>query len=193
MDKKKLDKINKIIEEFKPIKREETEPSFIKVKAYNYTLKNGDTQKREQIVKGSKDGSAVIVVPYIGNKLLLVIEPRVFTKRGVSVGFPAGYIEKDETPYDAALRELEEETGLVPKKLVEVDAFYQDEGCSAAYNHIFIAYNCKHTKEQHLDEGEYIKYMEFTLEEANELEEMGYINSSNCKLALSRARKDGVK
>ena len=94
MDKKKLDKINKIIEEFKPIKREETEPSFIKVKAYNYTLKNGDTQKREQIVKGSKDGSAVIVVPYIGNKLLLVIEPRVFTKRGVSVGFPAGYIEK---------------------------------------------------------------------------------------------------
>ncbi len=193
MIKKKIENIEKIIEEFKPVKREETEASFVKVKAYNYTLNNGDVQKREQIIKGSKDGSAVIIVPYIGNNLLLAIEPRVFTKRGVSVGFPAGYIEKDETPYDAALRELEEETGLVPEKLVEVDAFYQDEGCSAAYNHIFIAYNCKHTKEQHLDEGEYIKYMEFTLDEANELEEMGYINSSNCKLALSRARRYGVK
>ena len=189
MDKEKLERIDKIIEEYKPIKREEVEPSFVKVKAYNYTLNNGMVQKREQIIKGSKDGSAVIIVPYIGDNLLLVIEPRVFTKKGVCVGFPAGYIEKDEDPKDAALRELKEETGLVPERIVEVDAFYQDEGCSSAYNHIFIAYNCKKEYDQHLDEGEYIKYMEFTLDEADELESKGYINSSNCKLALARARK----
>ena len=189
MIKKKLEQIDKIIEEFKPISREETEPSFIKVKAYNYTLNNGKVQKREQIVKGNKEGSAVIIVPYIGDNLLLVIEPRVFTKKGVCVGFPAGYIEDNETPLVAALRELQEETGLVPEKLVEVDAFYQDEGCSSAYNHIFIAYNCKKKYEQTLDPGEYIKYMEFTKEEAFELEELGYINSSNSKLALSKVRK----
>ena len=189
MDKNKKELIDKIIEEFKPIKREETEPSFVKVKAYNYTLNNGQVQKREQIIKGSKEGSAVIIVPYVGNNLLLVIEPRVFTKKGVCVGFPAGYIEKDEDPKDAALREVKEETGLVPESIVEVDAFYQDEGCSSAYNHIFIAHNCKKEYEQDLDPGEYIKYMEFTLEEAEELESEGYINSSNCKLALVRAKE----
>ena len=189
MIKKKLDEIEKIVHDFQPIKKEESNPGFIKVKAYNFTLNNGETQKREQINKGDKEGSAVIIVPYIGDNLLLVIEPRVFTKRGVSVGFPAGYIENNETPLVAALRELQEETGLVPERLVEVDSFYQDEGCSSAYNHIFIAYNCKKKYEQHLDKDEYIKYMEFTLEEVNELEDLGYINSANSKLALAKVRK----
>lgn len=193
MLQKKLDKIDKIIEEFKPISREETTPKFIKVKAYNYTLNNGKVQKREQIIKGSKEGSAVIIVPYIGNNLLLVIEPRVFTKKGVCVGFPAGYIEDNETPLVAALRELQEETGLVPGRLVEVDSFYQDEGCSSAFNHVFIAYDCKKLYEQNLDPGEYIKYMEFTENEADELEKLGYINSSNSKLALARVRERRIK
>ena len=193
MFKKKIEQINKIVDEFKPISREETEPSFVKVKAYDYTLNNGQVQKREQIIKGSKEGSAVIIVPYIGNNLLLIIEPRVFTKKGVCVGFPAGYIEDNETPLVAALRELQEETGLVPERLVEVDSFYQDEGCSSAFNHIFIAYNCKKKYEQHLDEGEYIKYMEFTENEADELEKLGYINSSNSKLALARVRERRIK
>ena len=193
MFKKKLEQINKIVDEFKPISREETEPSFVKVKAYDYTLNNGEVQRREQIIKGSKEGSAVIIVPYIGNNLLLIIEPRVFTKKGVCVGFPAGYIEDNETPLVAALRELQEETGLVPERLVEVDSFYQDEGCSSAFNHIFIAYNCKKKYEQHLDEGEYIKYMEFTENEADELEKLGYINSSNSKLALARVRERRIK
>ena len=193
MIKKKLEQIDKIIEEFKPISREETEPSFVKVKAYNYKLNNGQVQKREQIIKGSKEGSAVIIVPYIGNNLLLVIEPRVFTKKGVCVGFPEGYIEKDESPEMASLRELKEETGLVPNRLVEVDAFYQDEGCSSAYNHIFIAYDCKRLYEQNLDEGEYIKYMEFTEKEADELEKLNYINSSNSKLALAKVRERRIK
>ena len=193
MIQKKLDKIDEIITEFKPISREETTSEFIKVKAYNYTLNNGKVQKREQIIKGSKEGSAVIIVPYIGDNLLLVIEPRVFTKKGVCVGFPAGYIEDNETPLVAALRELQEETGLVSERLVEVDSFYQDEGCSSAYNHIFIAYNCKKKYEQNLDPGEYIKYMEFTENEADELEKLGYINSSNSKLALARVRERRIK
>ena len=189
MDSKKLKKINKIIKELQISSKEETNPCFIKTKAYTFTLNNGFKLNREKIIKGGKDGSAVIIIPYINDNLLLVIEPRVFTKAGVGISFPAGYIEEGENPTKAALRELKEETGLVPEKIVEVDSFYQDEGCSSAYNHIFIAYNCKKVSEQNLDKDEYIKYMEFTIDEVFELEEKGLINSANTKLALSKIKR----
>ena len=189
MDSKKLKKLKKIIKDFQIFSKEETIPSFIKTKAYNFTLNNGFKLSREKIIKGNKDGSAVIIIPYINDNLLLVIEPRVFTKTGVGISFPAGYIEEGEKPVEAALRELKEETGLVPEKLVEVDSFYQDEGCSEAFNHIFIAYNCKRVSKQNLDKDEYIEYMEFTLDEVLELEDKGLINSANTKLALSKIKR----
>ena len=189
MEGQKLEQLNQIIEEFKTKRIIDAKPSFIKTKAYYFTLNNGKMVKREQIFKGERDGSAAIIIPYVGDNLLLVVEPRVFTKEGVGVGFPAGYIEPYEDPKDAALRELREETGLVPEKIVEVDSFYQDEGCSSALNHIFIAYNCKKIYDQKLDKDEFIKYMEFTEDEVYELEKMGYIMGVNSKLGIARLRK----
>ncbi len=188
MKKDKLEDLLKIINEFQIIKKVETDPSFIKTNAYEFTFRNGLSQKREQIVKGKKDGSAAIIIPYIGDNILLVIEPRVFTKMGVAVGFPAGYIEEGEKPVEAALRELREETGLVPERIVEVDSYYQDEGCSSAFNHIFIAYNCTFKYPQDLDKDEFIKYMLFKEEEVFELEDMGYISSANSKLGISKIK-----
>lgn len=188
MEGQKLEQLNQIIEEFKTKNIIDAKPSFIKTKAYYFTLNNGKMVKREQIFKGERDGSAAIIIPYVGNNILLVVEPRVFTKEGVGVGFPAGYIEAYEDPKEAALRELREETGLVPERIEEIDSFYQDEGCSSAFNHIFIAYDCKKVYEQELDKDEYIKYMEFTEEEVFELEDKGYIKGCNSKLGIARLR-----
>lgn len=190
--KEKLEELKSIVESLKTIeiiKRDvKQENRFIQSEAYYFKLNNGRTIPREKLTKGKKDGSASIIMPIVGDEVLTVIEPRVFTELTVGIGFPAGYIENGEEAYVGALRELKEETGYVPSKMIEMDSFYQDEGCSSALNHIFLALDCKKVSDQKLDKDEIVKYMLFKYEELFELENLGYIKGSNSKLALEKSK-----
>ena len=191
--KEKIKELKKIVEELKVVSRKKQivspDKKFLQSEAMNYVLNNGKTITREKLIKGSRDGSAAIIVPEINGEFLTVIEPRVFTKLTVGVGFPAGYIENGEKAIEGAFRELREETGCVPKKIKLIDSFYQDEGCSAALNRIYLATNCIKCYEQKLDKDEIIKYMTFNYEELKELEKMNYIMGVNTKLALEKIKK----
>jgi len=192
MRKEKLEELKDYIETLRTISRSKIVKGsyFLNREAYRCTLNNGVVITREKLIKGNNNGSAAIIMPVTKEKeVLVVVEPRVFTKETVSVGFPAGYLEQDESIYDGARRELREETGYVSKKLILLDSFYQDEGCSEAYNYSFIALDCEKKYPQNLDADEIVRYMTFNLEELYELENLGYINSANSKLTLSRAKK----
>ena len=192
MREEKIEELEKIIDSLKTIKKEKLtkEPRFIRSEVYRCHLNNDKTITREKILKNNKDGSAAIILPVTSdNNVVLTVEPRVFSKRTVGIGVPAGYIEDGEDSYVAALRELEEETGLVPDKLTKMGGFYQDMGCSSAYNETFLATGCKWLKNQNLDESEYIKYFECTYDEALELVDMNYIEGCNAVIALNKAKK----
>lgn len=192
MRREKQEELEGIIEKYKTIEKKKIDvPSkFIKSEVYRCTLNNGKIITREKILKQGKDGSAAIVLPVTkDNDVILTIEPRVFSKRTVGIGIPAGYIEEDEASYIAALRELEEETGYVPNEMISLGGFYQDMGCSSAYNEIFLALGCEKKKEQNLDNGEYIKYFDCTYDEALELINDGHIEGCNAIITLGRAKK----
>ena len=60
-----------------PVKRK----GFINVEKYMVELARGDVVVREKIVKGGRDGSAVIILPLTeDNNTLLVVQSRAFTK-----------------------------------------------------------------------------------------------------------------
>ena len=192
--KEKLEQLREIVENLKVIevqeKSVELKNKFLQSTSYKIKLQNGRIIIREKLIKGGKDGSASIIVPVTNDKEFLVaIEPRVFTELTVGVGFPAGYIEPGELPYKAALRELQEETGYSSEQVTLLDIFYQDEGCSAALNHIYLAENIKKVSEPSLDEDEIIKYLFFNYEELFELERLGYIKGCNTKLSLEKIKR----
>ena len=94
MRSKKLEEIKKYIEELKAIKIElsnQEKNKFIEGIPYEITFKDGRTITREKLSKNKKDGSAVIILPVLkSGEIIINIEPRVFTKETVSIGFPAG-------------------------------------------------------------------------------------------------------
>lgn len=192
MRKEKLNELKKYIEELKTIsyKKSNIDSKFLSIENYEYKLNNGHVIKREKLLKNKKDGSAAIILPITeNNEIILAIEPRVFTRKTVDVGLPAGYIEENELPVLSAIRELEEETGYTSNNLELLGSCYQDQGCSAAYNFYYIAFNCKKVKEQNLDEGEFIKYILVNFEELDELIDMGYITGLNSVYAIEKGKK----
>lgn len=194
MRKEKLEELKYYLETLKTIEftKKNKEPSFIKSEVYDCKLNSGEIITREKLLKGNKNGSAAIVLPITtDNEVILVIEPRVFTKKTVGIGLPAGYIEDGEKAIDSARRELKEETGYEAKELISLGGFYQDMGCSSAYNECFLATNCVKTGNQKLDESEYIKYFKCYFQEALELIDLGYIEGSNAIITFEKVKKLG--
>lgn len=191
MRKEKLEELNSYIEELKTVKKVKSNinPSFLTVERFDNQLNNGLTISKEKILKGGKDGSAAIILPLTKeNETILVVQPRINTKETVSIELPAGYIEENELPDLAAKRELLEETGYVPEEIKLLTSYYQDQGCSSAYNYSFIGLNCIKKYKQNLDKDEIIKYFECSYEEAIELAEMGYIKDVNSLITLEKSK-----
>lgn len=192
MRKEKLDELNEYVELLKTKRKELIEKTgdFINVNKYLVELNNGEVITREKIVKGNSDGNASIVLPVtVDGNVILVVQPRVFTRSGVGIELPAGYVDENEDYEVAARRELFEETGYVPESVRLLGEFYQDQGCSSAYNKSFLAEGCRKIGSQSLDSSEFIKYFECSVDELYELVELGMINDLQSQYTIEKAKQ----
>lgn len=113
---------------------------------------DGSVWEREVVTYG---GSASVVIPYYQGKFVFVKQFRP-TVEDFLFEFPAGRIEENESPIDCARRELEEETGLIPKNLNFIIEFYPSPGFVDEKLYMFFADEFEKGT-IHLDEGEEVK------------------------------------
>lgn len=192
MRAEKLRELHSYIEELKVKKMEllEKNGQFLTAERHIIELNNGEVLQREKLLKTGKDGNASIILPITNDgEVLLVVQPRVFTSEGVLVELPAGYVDEGESYEESARRELFEETGYVPEKMTLLGSFYQDQGCSGAYNQAFLAKGCKKIGRQHLDGDEVIRYFKCSYDEMLELVSMGMIGDCQSQFAIERSRQ----
>lgn len=142
---------------------------ILSVKLSTVELPDQKYSKREIVLHDN----AVAVVAIHEDKILLVKQYRISVDK-VIYEVPAGMIEHDENPKDAALRELEEETGYRAKNIEYLTEFYSTPGFCTEKLSIFYAKDLEFVG-QNLDEGENLEVVEIPIDEAMGMIESGEI------------------
>ena len=159
------------------------EGRIINLRVDKVTVQNG-TSTREIV---EHNGGSVIAAITNDNKIVMVRQFRKpFDKAILEV--PAGKLDGDEDPAEAALRELSEETGYTAGKLEKLNEFYPSVGYTTEVLHIYLATELT-PGATHPDENEVLEVMEMDLEDVYGMIMDGKIHDGKTIAAVMMARE----
>lgn len=130
-----------------------------------------------------------VVVPVIDDEVVLVetYSPQL---QGTSLACPAGRIEPDEQPHEAAARELREETGYVAGDLTEIERFRAEAWVRADCT-AYLATDLE-PGDPDLDEGEFLAVERVPIDDAVTAVRDSEVVHGVQFLPLLLAREDGL-
>jgi GDP-mannose pyrophosphatase NudK len=148
---------------------------------------NGSLHEQENEVYYRPDAVAVLLVDQQNNNILLTRQFRLpaylnHSETGYLTETCAGLIDDNETPEQAAHREVEEETGYQVTYLHKVGGMYSSAGGITEYVHLFIATYDPDNKVQEggglEEEGEDIETINISFDEAQvKLKQAAFIDA----------------
>ncbi|MBW4436932.1 MAG: NUDIX hydrolase [Pleurocapsa minor GSE-CHR-MK-17-07R] len=151
-------------------------------------LANGSTSKREVV---RHPGGVGIVALDEKDHVLLVRQYR-FAAGRMLLEIPAGTLEPGEDPFVCAERELQEETGYKPGRLLGLGGIYLAPGYTSEFLHLFLARELQESSLP-MDDDEAIHLERVPVSEALAMIERGDIIDSKSIVGLMRvARQLGL-
>lgn len=153
-------------------------------------------RREVRLPDGRKSGRELIVHPGASAMVVLDDQNRIVLERQwrspMDRAFweiPAGKIDKGEDPFQTAVRELEEETGLQAENWVELGTIHNAIGYSNERIVIYLAKNVRFSETgQKLDPGEFLTLVSVPFEEALAMTRNGDITDVKTVIGLNWAR-----
>jgi ADP-ribose pyrophosphatase len=143
------------------------------------TLPDGRQHAREVILHPG----AVTVLPLVTSDQVLLIRNYRLAVQQTLLELPAGTLEPGEDPREAALRELEEETGYRAESMQPLHSFWMSPGILQERMHLFVAQGLTRGVSR-LEAGEQIEPLIVSWPEVLELIRSGSIQDAKTLVGL---------
>ena len=147
-------------------------------------LPNGGTSVREHI----KHVGAVCVLPLTDSGEVVLERQFRYPFHKVITEIPAGKLDSpNEDLREAALRELREETGIVPRELIDLGSYYGSPAIMGEHIQMFLARGLTFGA-QELDEDEFLEVFTLPLDKAVEMVMANEIPDGKTQLAILKTK-----
>ncbi len=154
----------------------------VNVRLDQIELYNGRRSRREII----EHPGGVCIVPIDEEGNVTVVRQYRYAFSEHMLELPAGKLEPGEQPESCALRELSEETGLIPGRFTYLGEIRTSPGITTETLHLYLAENCTQGR-PHLDPGEFLDVLRMPLKQLLDMITSGEIKDGKTIIGLLRA------
>lgn len=148
------------------------------------TLPNGNESLREYV----KHLGAVCIIPVTDSGEIVLERQYRYAVGQTLIEIPAGKLDSaDEVPAEAALRELREETGIIPNEIIDLGVYYGSPAIMGEKIHMYMARGLNFGKND-LDKDEFLEVFTLPLDQAVEMVLRGEIQDGKTQVAILRAK-----
>ncbi len=155
---------------------------IVNVRMDKAKLMDGRIANREVV---SHPGAVAVFAMDEADNVILVRQFR-YAMGEVVLELPAGKLEPGEDPADSGLRELAEETGLIPKTYEPMGCIYSSPGIFEEKIHLFFAKDLVQGP-VHPDDGEFVEVVRIPYGELVDMAARGEIKDSKTLAGILKA------
>jgi ADP-ribose pyrophosphatase len=146
-----------------------------------------DIRNKRKIYTRAKRKNYSTIVPFISDNEILVIKSYRHLVNSYQIEAPSGYIENGETPFEAANRELMEETGYAANNIISLGSYTLDYTMFEQTGNLFVGYDLVNEKKQELGMMEIIETIILTVDEIKKLLFNGKILNASSIVAFYKS------